>query len=59
MVAAVINRALQIKPADRTTQWTARSLAAATGISKRTTHHWQQTFSLQPHRQKSHRYAEV
>jgi putative transposase len=49
----VINRALQSKPADGSTQWTARSLAAATCISKGTTHRWLQTFSLQPHRQKS------
>jgi putative transposase len=52
-VAEVINRALQSKPADGSTQWTARSLAAATGISKSTVHRWLQTFSLQPHRQKS------
>lgn len=52
-VAEVINRALQSKPADGSTQWTARSLAAATGISKSTAHRWLQTFSLQPHRQKS------
>ena len=48
--AEVINRALQIKAADVSTQWTARSLAAATGISKSTAHRWLQTFSLQPHR---------
>ncbi len=52
-VAEVINRALQSKPADGSTQWTAPSLAAATGISKSTAHRWLQTFSLQPHRQKS------
>jgi transposase len=52
-VAEVINRALQSKPADGSTQWTARSLAAATGISKSTAHRWLQTVSLQPHRQKS------
>ena len=52
-VAEVINRALQSKPTDGSTQWTARSLAAATGISKSTAHPWLQTFSLQPHRQKS------
>ena len=51
--AEVINRALQSKPTDGSTQWTARSLAAATGISKSTAHRWLQTFSLQPHRQKS------
>ena len=52
-VAEVINRALQNKPADGSTQWTARSLAAAMGISKSTAHRWLQTFYLQPHRQKS------
>ncbi|MFO8237760.1 MAG: IS630 family transposase [Prochlorococcaceae cyanobacterium] len=51
-VAEVINRALQAKPADGSTQWSARSLAAATGISKTTVHRWLQTFSVQPHRQK-------
>ena len=52
-VAEVINRALQTKPADGSTQWSARSLAAATGISKPTVHRWLQTFSVQPHRQKT------
>ena len=47
-VAEVINRALQTKPADGSTQWSARSLAAATGISKTTVHRWLQTFSFQP-----------
>jgi putative transposase len=51
-VAEVINRALQSKPTDGSTHWSARSLAAATGISKTTVHRWLQTFSLQPHRQK-------
>jgi putative transposase len=58
-VAELINRALQTKPADGSTQWSARSLAAATGISKTTVHLWLQTFSVQPHRQKSHRCAEA
>jgi len=52
-VAEVINRALQSKPTDGSTHWSARSLAAATGISKTTVHRWLQTFSVQPHRQKS------
>ena len=52
-VAEVINRALQTKPADGSTHWRARSLAAATVISKTTVHRWLQTFSLQPHRHKS------
>ncbi|MFM1799521.1 MAG: hypothetical protein RLZZ117_1799 [Cyanobacteriota bacterium] len=58
-VAELINTALQSKPADGSTQWTARSLAAATGLSKSTVHRWMQTFSLQPHRQKSYRSAEA
>jgi len=51
-VADVINRALQTRPTDGSTHWSARSLAAATGISKSTVHRWLQTFSVQPHRQK-------
>ena len=51
-MAEVINRALQTKPTDGSTQWSARSLAATTGISKTTFHRWLQTFSVQPHRQK-------
>ena len=58
-VAEVINRALESKPTDGSTQWTARALAAATGISESTAHRWLQSFSLQPHRQKSHRCAEA
>lgn len=45
-VAEVINRALQIKPADGSTQWPARSLAAATGLFNSTAHRWLQTFCL-------------
>ena len=52
-VAEVINRALQTKPSDGSTHWSARSLAAQTGISKSTVHRWLTTFSLQPHRQKT------
>ena len=51
-VAEVINRALQTTPPDGSTHWSARTLAAATGISKTTVHRWLQTFSVQPHRQK-------
>ena len=49
----MINRALQIRPTDGSTHWSARSLAAATGISKSTVHRWLKIFSVQPHRQKS------
>jgi putative transposase len=44
-VAEVINRALQTQPIDGSSHWSARSLAAATGISKSTVHRWLQTFS--------------
>ena len=52
-VAEVINRALQTKPSDGSTHWSARSLAAETGISKSTVHRWLKIFALQPHRQMS------
>lgn len=52
-VAEVINRALQTKPTEGSTHWSARTLAAATGISKTTVHRWLQTFSVQPHRQET------
>jgi hypothetical protein len=34
----------ETKPTDGSTQWSPRSLAAATGISKTTVHRWRQTF---------------
>lgn len=52
-VAEVINRALQIKPSDGSTHWSARSLAAETGISKSTVHRWLKIFAIQSHRQKN------
>jgi putative transposase len=58
-VAEVINRALQTRPPDGSTHWSARTLATATGISKTTVHRWLQTFSVQPHRQKHYRSAEA
>ncbi len=53
----MINRALQTKPADGSAHWSARSLTAATGIYKTTVHRWLQTFSVQPHRQKSFKHS--
>lgn len=52
-VAEVINRALQTRPPNGSTHWSARTLAAATGISKTTVHRWLQTFSVKSHRLKS------
>lgn len=49
-VADVINRALRTSAPEGSTQWGARSPAAATGVSKTTVHRWLKTFSLQPHR---------
>jgi putative transposase len=46
--AEVINRALQTKPTDGSIHWSARTLAAETGISKTTVHRWLQTFLVQP-----------
>lgn len=50
-VAEVLHQALETTPADGSGRWTARSLAAATGISKSTVHRWLQTLSQQPPRQ--------
>lgn len=47
-VAEVVNRALKMKPSDGSTHWSVPSLAAETGISKRTVHRWLKTFALQP-----------
>jgi putative transposase len=44
--------AVQTKPTDGSTHWSARTLAAETGISKTTVHCWLQTFLVRPHRQK-------
>jgi hypothetical protein len=51
-VAEVINRALQTKPNDGSTRWSARSLAAVKEISKTSVHRWLWAFSAQPYRQK-------
>ena len=50
-VAEVINTALQIKPPDAT-QWSVRSMAQRTGISKTTVQRWFDLFGVQPHRQR-------
>jgi putative transposase len=41
----MINLALQTRPADGSTHWSALALVAANGISKTTVHRWLQTFS--------------
>ena len=51
-MAEGINRALQTRPPDGRSHCSARTLAAATGISQPTVHRRLQAFSLQPQRQK-------
>lgn len=51
-VAQVINTALQSVPAN-STQWTARSIANQTGVSKSTVQRWFSLFGVQPHRQRT------
>ena len=50
-VAEVINTALQSKPAEGT-QWSVRSMAQHSGVSKSTVQRWFNLFGLQPHRQR-------
>lgn len=52
-LAELINKTLHTKPADGTTHWSVRSVAAETGISKTSVHRYFQMFGLQPHRQES------
>ncbi len=52
-IAMLINKTLHTKPADGTTHWSVRSVAAETGISKTSVHRYFQMFGLQPHRQES------
>jgi len=51
-VASVINKTLHSKPQEPITQWTVRSLADKTRLSKTTIHRIWQAFGLQPHRQR-------
>ena len=51
-VAAVVYKTLNEKP-EHQTQWTVRSMAAASGMSKDTVHRIWRTFGLPPHRQKT------
>lgn len=50
-VAALVMKTLQTKPKNAT-QWSVRSLAAETGVSKSTVQRIWSTFGLQPHRQR-------
>jgi putative transposase len=52
-VAGLINTTLHTKPADGSTHWSTRGLAAETGISKTTVARYLQAFQLKPHRVES------
>jgi len=49
-VANLINTTLHTKPADGSTHWSVRTVAAQTGISKSSVQRYFQLFGLQPHR---------
>ena len=52
-VASLIKTTLHTKPANGSTHWSVRSLAAETGISKSSVQRYFQLFGLQPHRSES------
>jgi putative transposase len=52
-VAELIHKTLHTKPADGSTHWSTRGLAAQTGISKSTVARYLQVFQLKPHRVES------
>jgi putative transposase len=52
-VAHLIKTTLHTKPANGSTHWSVRSVAAQTGISKSSVQRYFQLFGLQPHRSES------
>lgn len=52
-MAQLIKTTLHTKPADGSTHWSVRSVAAETGISKSSVQRYLQLFNLQPHRTES------
>lgn len=52
-VAGLIKTTLHTKPANGSTHWSVRSVAAETGISKSSVQRYFQLFGLQPHRSES------
>ena len=49
-MAGLIKTTLHTKPANGSTHWSVRSVAAKTGISKSSMQRYFQLFGLQPHR---------
>ena len=52
-IMALLRKTLDTKPPDGSTQWSCRSMAQATGLSKSTVQRVWSAFNLQPHRQKT------
>ena len=52
-VASLIKTTLHTKPANGSTHWSLRAVAAETGISKSSVQRYFQLFGLQPHRSES------
>ena len=51
-ISALLHATVQTRPTDGSTQWSCRSLATTTGLSKSTVQRVWSAFGLQPHRQK-------
>ena len=51
-VMLLLHKTLDTKPPDGSTQWSCRSMAKATGLSKSTVQRVWSVFNVQPHRQK-------
>ena len=51
-IMALLQKTLDTKPPDSSTQWSCRSMAKATGLSKSTVQRVWSVFNIQPHRQK-------
>ena len=52
-IMALLRRTLDTKPPDGSTQWSCRSMADTTGLSKSTVQRAWSAFGIQPHRQKN------
>jgi len=52
-VMMLVRKTLETEPADESTHWSCRSMAAETGLSKSTVHRVWNAFNIQPHRQKN------
>ena len=56
-VAQLVNTTLHTKPANGSTHWSVRAVAAETGISKTSVERYFQLFGLQPHRSEGYKLS--